>query len=103
MLFHLITHPSASRRLPSALAASIGLVMLCGVTESEARPPAPDTALLDRRFDEVTVLMTHNAMSNRAEGWLFPNQNHGLTRQLKDGVRGLMLDVHLVGGRPHLV
>ena len=103
MLFHLITHPSASRRLPAALAASIGLVMLCGITESEARPPAPDTALLDRRFDQVTVLMTHNAMSNRAEGWLFPNQNHGLTRQLKDGVRGLMLDVHLVGGRPHLV
>ncbi|GIS62649.1 MAG: hypothetical protein CM1200mP2_48740 [Planctomycetaceae bacterium] len=100
---HLVTRPPTSRRLSSILVASIGLVMLCGIPESEAQPPASDRALLDRRYDQVTVLMTHNAMSNRAEGWLFPNQNHGLTRQLKDGVRGLMLDVHLVGGRPHLV
>jgi len=71
--------------------------------ETEAPSPDPDAALLDRRYDQVTALMTHNAMSNRAEGWLLPNQNFGLTRQLKDGVRGLMLDVHLVGGRPHLV
>lgn len=68
-----------------------------------AAPPDRDTVLQGRRYDEVSIVMTHNAMSNRAEGWLFPNQNFGLTRQLKDGVRGLMLDVHLVGNRPFLV
>tara|TARA_B100001123_G_scaffold421157_1_gene528395 strand:+ start:73 stop:912 length:840 start_codon:yes stop_codon:yes gene_type:complete len=68
-----------------------------------AATPERDTVLLGRRYDEVSIVMTHNAMSNRAEGWLFPNQNHGLTRQLNDGVRGLMLDVHLVGNRPFLV
>ncbi|MBQ15877.1 MAG: hypothetical protein CMJ65_02005 [Planctomycetaceae bacterium] len=64
---------------------------------------ADDTTLLKRRYDETCFLVTHNAMSNRAQGWLFPNQNFGLSRQLKDGVRGLMLDVHLVDGRPFLV
>jgi len=98
-----VTRPPTSRRLWSTLTTSIGLVMFCGVPEPGVQSPDPDAALLDRRYDQVTVLMTHNAMSNRAEGWLFPNQNFGLTRQLKDGVRGLMLDVHLVGGRPHLV
>lgn len=33
-------------------------------------------------------------MSNRDAGWGAPNQEHGITRQLEDGVRGLMLDVH---------
>ena len=79
-------------------------VALCGCQAViAAAPPERDTVLLGRRYDEVSIVMTHNAMSNRAEGWLFPNQNHGLTRQLNDGVRGLMLDVHLVGNRPFLV
>ena len=79
-------------------------VALCGCQAVvAAAPPERDTVLLRRRYDEVSIVMTHNAMSNRAEGWLFPNQNHGLTRQLNDGVRGLMLDVHLVGNRPFLV
>ena len=74
MSLHLVTRPPTSRRLSSILVASIGLVVLCGIPESKAQPPAADRALLDRRYDQVTVLMTHNAMSNRAEGWLFPNQ-----------------------------
>ena len=79
-------------------------VALCGCQAVvAAAPPERDTVLLGRRYDEVSLVMPHNAMSNRAEGWLFPNQNHGLTRQLNDGVRGLMLDVHLVGNRPFLV
>ena len=59
--------------------------------------------LLRRRYDQVAYLVSHNAMSNRDDGWLFPNQTHGITRQLKDGVRGLMLDVHDVSGQPYLV
>jgi hypothetical protein len=50
--------------------------------------------LCARRFDEVTLATTHNAMSNEAEGWLGPNQQFGITRQLEDGVRGMMLDTH---------
>ena len=38
--------------------------------------------------------MTHNAMANAAAEWFLANQNFGITRQLHDGIRGLMLDVY---------
>ena len=50
--------------------------------------------LCDRRYDQVAYPMTHNAMSNAEAGWVLPNQNFGITRQLEDGVRGLMLDTY---------
>jgi len=50
--------------------------------------------LCARPYDRVTVPMTHNAMSNADEGWSPPNQTHGIARQLADGVRGMMLDLH---------
>ncbi|MCK6504973.1 hypothetical protein L6R53_16510 [Myxococcota bacterium] len=42
----------------------------------------------------MTLPGTHNSMSNQDDGWLPPNQQHGLTAQLQDGVRALMLDTH---------
>lgn len=50
--------------------------------------------LCDRRYDEVAYVTTHNAMSSEEEGWRLPNQHYRLWRQLEDGVRGFMLDVH---------
>jgi len=54
-------------------------------------------------YDRIAWLVTHNAMSNRVEGWWFPNQSYGITRQLEDGVRGLMLDVHMIDGEAFLL
>ncbi|MDT0440113.1 MULTISPECIES: RICIN domain-containing protein [Streptomyces] len=59
-------------------------------------PPA------DRRtLDQVTFLTAHNAYANGVDGGfappfvnLFPNQARGIERQLADGVRGFMLDIH---------
>ncbi len=51
-------------------------------------------ALCTRTYDRVTVPMTHNAMSNADDAWGTPNQTHGIARQLEDGVRGMMLDLH---------
>ncbi|MFF8100435.1 phospholipase [Streptomyces sp. NPDC016640] len=56
----------------------------------------------DRRtLDQVTFLTAHNAYANGVDGGfappfvdLFPNQNRGIERQLADGVRGFMLDIH---------
>ncbi|MEU1042605.1 phospholipase [Streptomyces sp. NPDC005907] len=56
----------------------------------------------DRRtLDQVTFLTTHNAYANGVDGGfappfvnMFPNQTRGIDRQLSDGVRGFMLDVH---------
>ena len=50
--------------------------------------------LCDRGFDQVAYPMTHNAMSNDEAGWILPNQNFGIMRQLNDGIRGLMLDTY---------
>lgn len=55
--------------------------------------------LCDRGFDQVTLAMTHNAMSNAEAGWLLPNQNFGITRQLQDGIRGMMLDTYEEDGQ----
>jgi len=49
---------------------------------------------LARRYNEVSFPTTHNAMSNIEEGWILPNQRYAITRQLHDGVRALMLDIH---------
>jgi hypothetical protein len=51
--------------------------------------------LCDRRYDEVAIVMTHNAMSSEEDGFVSPNQHRRLWRQLEDGVRGFMLDVHV--------
>ena len=74
--------------------------------KTESRPSIPLNAeqhpFPKRRYDQVVFLVTHNSMSNRADGWLFPNQNTRIRKQLEDGVDGLMLDVHLVDGQPYL-
>ncbi|MER6184115.1 RICIN domain-containing protein [Streptomyces sp. NPDC001652] len=65
-------------------------------------PASADT----RTLDQVTFLTSHNAFANGADGNfasfpvnLFPNQNHGISRQLSDGVRGFMLDDYTVSGQ----
>jgi hypothetical protein len=58
--------------------------------------------LCDRRYDEVSFATTHNAMSAADEGWIHTDQRYGIARQLADGIRGLMLDVHTFEGEPHL-
>ncbi len=58
--------------------------------------------LCDRRLDEVVFPTTHNAMSNSDEGWIAPNQQHGIKRQLEDGVRGMLIDTHAYMGKTYL-
>lgn len=50
--------------------------------------------LLPKKYDEVCFLMTHNAMNSSEKGYSIPNQTHSVTNQLKNGVRGLMLDTY---------
>ena len=59
-------------------------------------------ALCDRPFDQVAFATTHNSMSNADEGWVAPNQEHGLEQQLADGIRGMLLDTHDLDGVPYL-
>ena len=98
---------------------SLMLVVACG-SESESAPDLPrplvcssgagdttlacngDASLCDRRYDEVSFASTHNSMSNADDHWAAPNQEHGIERQLADGVRGLMLDLHPYDGEAYL-
>jgi hypothetical protein len=82
------------------------LILLCGLLVACAPPTPPlcngSAALCDRALPDVVLPATHNAMSNRAAGWIAPNQNVGLTRQLQDGIRGLLLDTHYWEGELYL-
>lgn len=59
-----------------------------------------DVELCDKRFNQVAFLTTHNAFNADEDGFNLPNQTYGLTRQLNDGVRGLMIDVYDQDGVP---
>jgi hypothetical protein len=53
-------------------------------------------AMCDRRLDQVVFAATHNSYAAAEEpGWLFANQRFGIARQLRDGIRALLIDVHL--------
>jgi len=72
-------------RGPPEVAAAAGIVTVCNGSPK----------LCNRRIDQVVFPGAHNAMSNaEIPGWLFPHHNHAFPRQLQDGVRALMIDVH---------
>ncbi len=74
----------------------------------DATEPATDRGcnghadLCDRPIDAVTFAGTHNSMANADAGWMAPNQQHGITQQLTDGIRAMMLDTTEWEGEPYL-
>jgi len=88
---------------------SFGLVAVNTFQEIELCLPSRAVArcngfleLCDRGFADVAHATTHNSMSNLEEGWLGPNQRFSITRQLDDGIRGLMLDTWYFNLQPVL-
>lgn len=75
---------------------------LADTTPSDTNPsdtvPPPSCngspLLCDRPLDQVAFAASHNAMSAADEGWGFANQPHGMIRQLDDGIRALLIDLH---------
>lgn len=52
-------------------------------------------ALCERRLDDVVFPATHNSYAASEEpGWFFTNQRYGIERQLRDGIRAFLIDVH---------
>ena len=70
---------------------SLALLAACGDSTPRCNGLAE---LCERRFDEAAYATTHNAYNASEEGFSLGNQTHGVTRQLEDGVRGLMLDTY---------
>ena len=71
--------------------------------EAPPSPPCPlvcngSEDLCLKHYDEVAYATTHNAFSHADGPWIFPNQDHSILRQLLDGVRALMIDIHPYDG-----
>jgi hypothetical protein len=90
-----------------ALVTGIAMVLLAVTTwvvlRSGASASAPQeivacnglAALCDRTLDQVIFPTSHNSMGGADNpGWMFPNQNASIERQLEDGVRGFLIDAH---------
>ncbi len=84
-----------------------GLILVAGLIfvragGAEEDPLAIETvgcngseALCEATVDEVTFPATHNSMSAATNpDWLFAQQEDGFPAQLREGVRGLLIDAH---------
>jgi hypothetical protein len=96
-----------SASIPRAAQVGIALVALVAAVIVLAGSPQGEPALAhplndcngaaqlcDRPLDRVAFAATHNAMGSSTLGWLFPNQDGGLSDQLGAGIRALLIDTH---------
>jgi hypothetical protein len=66
-----------------------------GTTGDAAPGCNGSAALCGKRLDQVVFPGTHNSYAATDQpGWHFAPQRHGIGRQLDDGIRALLLDVH---------
>ena len=73
----------------------LGLGLACADNDaSPVRKCNGRADLCDRPFNRTVFPGTHNSMSNADASWVAANQQHGLTRQLEDGIRVMLLDTH---------
>jgi hypothetical protein len=93
----------ARRLAPAALAvvalASAFALVATGVDDGApaATPLACDgrAALCDRPLNDVALAATHNSMGSvTIPSWLFGQQDATIAQQLRDGVRGLLIDTY---------
>lgn len=82
--------------------AVVGAIVVGAIGVSAATddtPPEPgcngSEALCDKRLDAIAIPATHNSMSSPQDGFLLPNQDSGIPAQLRGGIRGLLIDMHL--------
>jgi hypothetical protein len=96
-----------ARLLAGAVAVTLALAVL-GIALLLPGPSQPNAggavatggcngsrALCGKRLDEVVFPATHNSYAAADEpGWLFANQRLGIERQLRDGIRAFLIDIH---------
>ncbi len=81
---------------------AVGLIVLLAgrsgsKTHGETATSSCDgsAALCGRHLDEIVFPGTHNSYAASAQpGWHFASQRYGISRQLDDGIRALLLDIH---------
>jgi len=102
--------PAARRRLATPLiaaalvAAAVVAFVATGGTTTAAPPSGAcngHEALCDRPLDEVALAATHNSMSVPLPGWYSSSHDRPIADQLRDGVRGLLIDTHYADRLPN--
>jgi hypothetical protein len=98
----------------AATAVSLGLliggaaVALAVSAPKSSRPPVATALstcngyaqLCSKRLDQVVLVGTHNAMSAAdSPGWFIANQQHGIAKQLDDGLRTFKISTHYGEGK----
>jgi MFS family permease len=75
----------------------VGVFLGTGGTSTAAPAAGPcngHVELCDRPLDRVALAATHNSMSVPLPGWFSSIQDAPIGDQLRDGVRGLLIDTH---------
>lgn len=70
------------------------LVLAATAAPAHALTCNGSAALCARPFNQVVLPATHNSMSAASLGFQIPNQPVGIPDQLKDGIRGFLIDTH---------
>jgi hypothetical protein len=83
----------------AALIAAVATIACAGCSAQNASESKKSCngseALCSRSLSDVFFPGTHNSMAASSEpGWHFANQTYPIPRQLQDGIRALLIDVH---------
>ena len=100
---------SRGRLVPVAIsglviAILIGAFLGSGGTTTAAPAKGPCNGhieLCERPLDEVALAATHNSMSVPLPDWFSSQQELPIGEQLRDGVRGLLIDTHYADRLPN--
>jgi len=79
------------------IAATVGMFLAAGGATTAAPADGPcngHRSLCARTLTQVALPATHNAMSVPLKGWFSALQERPISGQLRDGIRGLLLDTH---------
>ena len=89
-------------RSPRSPAPSPAFVGTGGATTAApaAGPCNGHAALCDRPLTAVALPATHNSMSVPLPGWYSAEQDRPIADQLRDGIRGLLIDTHYADRLP---
>jgi hypothetical protein len=86
--------------VPAAASLVALIILLCSACGGAVRAKGPESCNgspenCSRPLNEVIFPGTHNSFAAADEpGWYFANQTYPIARQLQDGIRAFLIDIH---------
>ncbi len=78
----------------AVLTSALGTLAFSGVASAAAPACNGSAKLCSRTLDKVVLPGSHNAMSSSSIGWGVPNHAIAVDKQLKRGIRAMLIDIH---------